>query len=503
MRTLTIAFVHGYSVTNTDTYGEMPLRLRQEAAARGMEIQVENIFLGRYISFNDEVRIGDIAHALEAAIQAQIVPLAKPNDRFICITHSTGGPVVRTWWNNFYKGSQKLCPMSHLIMLAPANHGSALAQLGKGRLSRIKSWFDGVEPGQKVLDWLELGSNEAWKLNKEWIFEGQQDIGPNGVFPFSLIGQDIDRKLYDHLNSYTGEIGSDGVVRVAAANLNTRYIQLTQPVPELQKNGSWKTGKFEITDFREAPEMPFRVVTRKSHSGPQMGILKSVSREMTDSKSKETIQAIFDCIAVQNLVDYQSLYKKFEAETQKVQEDSLVEVEKKMLGKKYYIHDRHSMLIFRVRDSEGHAVTDFDLLLTGADHSPNGLPTGFFADRQCNKLNQSTVTYFFNYDVMHGSKSIISSEGELLRGTLPGMTTLGLIIQPRPEAGFIRYLPCEIVASRDLFDKALKPNSTTMIDICLRRIVSTEVFQFDKLASATTPPSHNFRKVAPGQSIVK
>ena len=41
-----------------------------------------------------------------------------------------------------------------------------------------------------------------------------------------VIGQTIDRKLYDNLNTYTGESGSDGVVRVAAANLNSAYVRL-------------------------------------------------------------------------------------------------------------------------------------------------------------------------------------------------------------------------------------------------------------------------------------
>jgi hypothetical protein len=54
--------------------------------------------------------------------------------------------------------------MSHLIMLAPANYGSALAQLGKGRLSRLKFWFGGLEPGQGVLTGLN-SSSEAWDFN--------------------------------------------------------------------------------------------------------------------------------------------------------------------------------------------------------------------------------------------------------------------------------------------------------------------------------------------------
>jgi hypothetical protein len=226
MRQVTLVFVHGYSVTNIDTYGEMPLRLRNEGAARGIEIKTENIFLGRYISFNDDVRLNDVSKALETAVQQQIEPGNTGNSRYVFITHSTGGPVVRNWWDLYYKNSAKQCPMSHLIMLAPANFGSALAQLGKSKLSRIKSWFDGVEPGQNVLNWLELGSAEAWKLNTDWIKSDGSQISAQGIFPFVIIGQDIDRKLYDHLNSYTGELGSDGVVRSAAANLNARYIKL-------------------------------------------------------------------------------------------------------------------------------------------------------------------------------------------------------------------------------------------------------------------------------------
>jgi hypothetical protein len=500
MKTLTLAFVHGYSVTNLDTYGEMPLRLMQEAATYGFQLKIEHIFLGRYISFNDEVRLEDIARALEQAVQLQIAATAGAGERFVCITHSTGGPLVRTWWNNYYKDQKKVCPMSHLVMLAPANYGSALAQLGKSRLSRIKSWFDGVEPGQRVLNWLELGSGEAWKLNKEWILNGQKYIGPNGIFPFSLIGQDIDRKLYDHLNSYTGELGSDGVVRVAAANQNGRYIKLTQSTPKLQ-TGKWQASNLEVTEFNEAPKTPFRVMTSKSHSGAEMGILRSVRKDPKDTKSAETVQAIFRCIGVATMNDYQKLTTEFANETIAVQENCLVEEDKRLFGKKVYVHDRYSMIVFRLVDSEGHPVTDFDLILTGENHDPNGLPAGFFADRQCNGVNKSTVTYFFNYDVLHGRKKIVTKD--VVLDELKGINKLGLIIRPRPDDGFIRYLPCEIEASKELFEKVFQPNSTTMIDICLQRVVSGEVFKFEKVKNLNGVQDINFKKTAPGNDIVK
>jgi hypothetical protein len=62
--------------------------------------------------------------------------------------------VVRDWWNHFYRESSQLgpCPMSHLIMLAPANFGSALAQLGKCTGARLKTWMESVQPGTGLLD---------------------------------------------------------------------------------------------------------------------------------------------------------------------------------------------------------------------------------------------------------------------------------------------------------------------------------------------------------------
>ncbi|TSJ45385.1 esterase/lipase family protein [Fluviicola chungangensis] len=499
MKTLTLAFVHGYSVTNLDTYGEMPLRLMQEAGNYGYQLKIEHIFLGRYISFNDEVRLEDIARAMEQAVQEQLIPNLVAGERFACITHSTGGPVVRTWWNNYYK-DRKTCPMSHLVMLAPANYGSALAQLGKSRLSRIKSWFDGVEPGQRVLNWLELGSSDAWKLNKDWTLNGQKHIGPNGIFPFSLIGQDIDRKLYDHLNSYTGELGSDGVVRVAAANQNGRYVKLKQETPKLV-GGTWQANKLEISDFREAPPTPFRVMTYKSHSGAEMGIMRSPLKDPKDPKGTEVVNAIFRCIGVTTDADYKKLTADFANETADVQLKGLVEEDKRLFGKKYYIHDRYSMILFRLVDSEGHPVTDFDLILTGANHDPNALPVGFFADRQCNQVNKSTVTYFFNYDVLHGRKAMTVNGVKL--DEMKGINELGLIIRPRPDDGFIRYLPCEIHASKELFDRVFQPNATTMIDICIQRVVSNEVFRFEKVRNTDGPQNLNFKKVNPGNGIVK
>ena len=127
-----VIFVHGWSVRHTNTYGDLPAYLQGKPGPDGRPIRVGNVYLGRYISFDDTVTVDDIARAFEQAIQDQLVGKGKlkGGERFACITHSTGGPVARKWIDLYWKSDLSQCPLSHLIMLAPANHGSALAQLG-------------------------------------------------------------------------------------------------------------------------------------------------------------------------------------------------------------------------------------------------------------------------------------------------------------------------------------------------------------------------------------
>ena len=501
-----VVFVHGWSVTNTDTYGGLPVRLRQEATAAGIDIQVKEIFLGRYISFRDEVRVSDISRAFRTAVTDKLSNVLKDGTRFVCITHSTGGPVIRDWWHRYYETVPKSgsCPMSHLIMLAPANYGSALAHLGKERLSRMKSWFGGVEPGQGVLDWLELGSEAAWDLNLAWIRSDGSQISAKGVFPFVLTGQTIDRAFYDNLNSYTGEMGSDGVVRVAAANLEGRFIKLVQQAPKKKtgKKGVFETNNLEVEEFTEAPNTALRIIGGKSHSGSRIGIMRSVKKAQTDRKSQDTVDAILDCLKVRTKAQYQNLCQRFATQTNDVQEQEILEVETRFLrSDALFFHDKFSMVVFRVRDDEDYPITDFDLICTsGPESNPSHLPQGFLADRQRNSVDLETLTYFFNYGAMAGSEAVKDQDGNVVRDAKEGAGTLGFQIVPRPDSGFVHYLPCEIKASKDLLLQALHANSTTLIDIRLRRVVRKNVFCVDKMTNKTIPL--NFNRTKPSDNIV-
>ena len=504
MPALLVIFVHGWSVTNTDTYGELPARLIAEAAkAGGPKLDVQHIHLGQYVSFRDEVRVPDISRAFDAALNT-VLKEAGSNRRFVCITHSTGGPVVRDWFDRSYVQRKRIaeCPMSHLIMLAPANFGSALAQLGKTRLAAMKSWFDGVEPGQGVLDWLELGSPEACALNLPWIDDYPKlklTQGSTPLFQFVLSGDTIDRKLYDFVNPYTGEIGSDGVVRLAAANLNATHIVLEQP--DVQRDEPLPSARKRLRSLikissKRAAATAFKIIAGASHSGESKGIMRSVHN---DGVANVTVDAILRCLQINDADAYAALCDAFTTENAARQDvGNRLEVEKvPVLPDRTYIHDPRSMVIFRLIDSQQLGTPDVKVLLTaGPNNDPNQLPENFLADRQFNKRS-GNLTFFLNHAALSGCPAIPGLKPDsIARPALIPRQPYGLRIQPRDGEAFVEYWPAEMHADVQDLLPLIPPNETTIIDIRLTRVVREGVFRLTRQLSP-----RNFKNTDPGGAI--
>ena len=373
----TVVFVHGWSVKNTNTYGQLPERLVREAAARGVDLETRNVWLSRYVSFRDEVRVEDLSRAFRAAVERDLADVLKRKDRFACITHSTGGPVVRDWWNRYYLEPRQAprCPMSHLVMLAPANFGSALAQLGKSRLSRVKAWIkDGLEPGTGVLDWLELGSPESWELNRKWITGPKTVVADSEVFPFVLSGQTIDHSAVrpPQLLHRRGRLGRGGAV---GGGESQRHLD------------SARAGGGDASQAREpvapalvakparyAPETVFKIIPGRSHSGEEMGILRSVPKA---DRPHPTVDAVLACLEVASIKGYDALRERFAKENDLVQEEERARVEDRIvLPDTVNLTDRFSMVVFRVLDDQDHLIGEFDLKLTATSPTkPQGPPS--------------------------------------------------------------------------------------------------------------------------------
>lgn len=462
---MNLTFVHGWSVTHTNTYGGLPEAIAKIAQSNGLDISISHINLGKYISFDDSVTVQDISRAFDQALRDLFGSNSKIAN-FSCITHSTGGPVVRNWVDTYYgKSDLKNCPLKHLIMLAPANHGSSLAVLGKKRVSRIKSWFQGVEPGQHVLDWLSLGSEGQWSLNKAFLGYNSEN---NDHFPFVLTGQGIDNKLYDFINDYLLEPGSDGVVRVAGANTNCRFMSLSQTTIPIKENSNTLRLEPDVkSGIRKTRKTALGVFSQYSHSGTKKGIMASI--KPINAANEPVVLEIINCLKV-------STPKQYEKRTAELKHLTKLEQANQ---------PRYSMLVLKVQDDQGNPIEegDYDVfLLGGKSYSASALPKGFFKDRQMNRSTNNLV-YYVNSDKM-----------KAIRDGL-----FGIRVEAQPSKGLSYFSPGEFRSEGLAIDKILAPNETTYITITLNRRIDENVFRFSKASKKR----ESFKKTKPSGRVVR
>jgi hypothetical protein len=476
----TLVFVHGWSVSNTSTYGRLPQQLQQQAAAAGLPLTLADIWLSEYVSFDDAVTMADLVRAFDHALR----DLHLLDASFACVTHSTGGPVLREWLRaqRDKPATHSTIRLSHLVMLAPANYGSALAQLGKGMLGRLKSWFAGVEPGQRILDWLELGSAGSLSLNLDYIHS--DDPVKRGQFLFVLTGDRPDRKLYDHLNSYTGEDGSDGVVRIAAANLNAHHAVLSP-----QANSAGGTDTLTLTLSR-GPRCAFKLVAGAAHSGDEFGIMASVAAA--------AVQAILRCLQVRSVDDYEGLCDAFERENAARDADKVELEPAGPFAPRVHIHDPRSLLIVRLTDEAGEPLNGAGFLLAaGAQASPDLLPDGFMLDRQANSKQRTTISLFLDHSLLAGDDRVADPRNsrKTLRPAVASHRPYSASVRPADLDGLVHHALAKSAASDDLF-AMLGPHQTTVLDVVLPRNIHEGVF---RLTQDLTP--HDFSKPVAGPVI--
>ena len=122
----TLVFVHGWSVTSTSTYGQLPQQLQQQRRG-GRHAADAGATSGcrEYVSFDDAVTMADLVRAFDHALR----DLHLLDASFACITHSTGGPVVREWLR-----AQRETPRQpqHDPAQPPGDAGAGQFRLGAG-----------------------------------------------------------------------------------------------------------------------------------------------------------------------------------------------------------------------------------------------------------------------------------------------------------------------------------------------------------------------------------
>jgi hypothetical protein len=148
--------------------------------------------------------------------------------------------------------------------------------------------------GTQILKSLELGSRHSWEANSVLLTD--RSWLKQGIRPYCLTGDRVRRDVFkSRIFPAAYEKGSDGVVRVAAGNLNFRRYRLDARTRRFRKLG-------------EVSGIPFAALARYEHSGPGRGIMNSITTRADPSKDKyRNLRLILDCLRVGNARDYRNV----------------------------------------------------------------------------------------------------------------------------------------------------------------------------------------------------
>jgi hypothetical protein len=380
-----VLIVHGWSDTS-ESFEAVAGFLNEQG------FKTVNLFLADYLSMEDDVSINDAAKAMEIAVQRQIATgnLKTPFDLLV---HSTGGLVARSWLASYYTGvAAKKMPVQRLLMLAPANFGSALATIGQTMLGRVvKGWNKGFHTGKLMLDGLELGSPFQWELAMHDLFQlgdsGAGTIyGADLVWPFVLVGS---MPYQSGLRQMVNETGSDGTVRVAAANLNAygATLDFTHPdaptVLGMSSGNSAESvahGAFTPWSHRYDENMafPLGVMNRRDHAS--ITDPTSQGDGETGAEQKLFQQYILSALHCDSFENYQLIEQAWRVQSDQVQDAASADDN----------HHGHLQLNVFVVDEYEKPVEDYLIEFLAPNYQQNTDLTGLFHDKVIKGVHKSS-----------------------------------------------------------------------------------------------------------------
>jgi pimeloyl-ACP methyl ester carboxylesterase len=218
-----VVVLHGWS-DNSSSFKPLAAWLRTQG------FPVTPIFLGDYLSMNDEITLKDLGYAFIRALNDKKVP--QTPHAFDVIVHSTGGLVIREYLRQVCEGTPETTPVQNLLMFSPANFGSPLAALGKSVLGRLINgwdWNHFGQTGEAILNGLELASPYSWDLAMSDLLSPTNVIYDPKNTLVTVFGGTA---AYSGFRSALHENGSDGTVRVSTATLNTALLRLDCSNPD-------------------------------------------------------------------------------------------------------------------------------------------------------------------------------------------------------------------------------------------------------------------------------
>lgn len=427
---------------------------------------ITQVFLGDYVSMDDDVRMVDIVRALSRAWRQTGLPVE--DNSVDVIVHSTGGLVIRDWMHSEWFARDKRPPVNNLVMLAPANFGSPLAHKGRSFYGRAIKGFGSdnrFETGTHVLKALEMASPYSWQLAEHDRF-ARNVFSSGGVRATVIIGN----SGYEGISSIANENGSDGTVYLAAANLNCARLVIDFAArPERPKLGRLLTSQGD-TGFLVIEGLNHSTVARKI-GDEDLKSLSKKARERALQGADELLGAIEQALEVNTRAEFSALCARFAAATEQV-------MDAHSRKRDSYKHGYQNS-VFRVRDNEGFDVSDYVIeFYQDCEDWKDKVAVAFNRDAlqkvHAYQDNPSLRSFMINCTRMAG---LIDKPDERLKISLSALPAIGVnnnVVGYRSfgndDIGAVELSPAEIPP---LFQR----NRTVFVDIVLRREQLDEVFR--------------------------
>lgn len=474
-----LLILHGYSDGATSFTG-----LRDFFQANGYAR--EDVFLLNYASMDDQAQFSDFADKLDEDYEKQFA-----GERIDVACHSTGALVVRLWLDLHYSRqraagrSKPQSPVEHLLMFAPANFGSDLAEMGQSFLGKFRSTFfnsnrkpgDFLESGKYVLQGLEPASPFQWALSSRDL-HGEGFFNPglgdaNVCYPFVFAAGRAYGGLQAKIVKDRKKPGTDGTVRICGTSLNTRKCVVDFCNREV--NPVWM-------EERKFDHMAFAIFGEFNH-----GSIIDHTEEFVRGPGQWALKAL----QVDSIARYDKLATECEGFT-----------------RRSYNGDPYQQFFFNVHDDVGLPVRDFyiDFYAQLADGSVH--------EKLTLEFDRVFETEFYRHSADPSCRALLLNLVKLrlyFRQLKAAKARLVFDVFATSPVKEVKYLPAFAV----IFDEAsttdeptfLYENTTTLVEVVLNRVSSDQVlhlvnFDLRRLmlppTDATTSATGRARLIGPG-----
>ncbi|MDX1566099.1 MAG: hypothetical protein R3236_11865, partial [Phycisphaeraceae bacterium] len=346
----------------------------------------------------------------------------------------------------------------------------------------------GAERGVQVLDALELGSDWTLDLHIHFLRRGRRMQADYGVYEHVIVGSQTDMAWLPAPVRYAREDGSDGVVRVAASNVNFHYLWMG-PTDEA-RSLSWAQIRREHRNrldrrgrpkqhyrlwaesrpaMRHRPEVPMAIPFQCAHSGDEMGVVSG-------SETRREVLELIDQALKSTRASWTGRVGRFSDRTEANYRKAAEQLAPSWFQGLFYEpraqYDPHAMVIFRLRDQDGRPVRHYDIYF---DSSGRGRSIGSLIEhRHVNSCDPNIIAFYLR-------TAAFDEDGGEWTDRLEDLEDFSLeITATEPQTDRILYLPLRFDIDGRRLRRWIHPHRTTVVDVQLLRIPAPGIFDVRK-----------------------